>query len=727
MKYIVIDFETFYDSASGLTLRKLSTPEYIGHKRFKVHCLGVEYDGVRKILWGDKAIQDWLDGWRDYDGEYCFVMHNAFFDAAILKWRYDFVPARMICTLLIANHVLGSAKDSGKGNSLASLAERLGLPSKGRLDFMDGVETPDAGQRAMLSIYLAGADDEPGTGDLGLTRRVLDKLLPFVSNPDVELWLIDHTLKIYAEKALTLNYDTVKRAEGLIEVRRSRAIDRLLRVGDYVERLGAEKTREAAQVRLSSNKQFERDLIDMLSTYNVATPRKVRALTKAELKKFEKLKLASLDGKGEMLKLEEYLTKLQSEGVEIWETDGDITIGETKTVPALAKKDEDFIRLSFSSYEGISALVNARLIERSAITSTARLDKMRRVAGGLGVMPVHLVYYGAHTGRWAGGGGFNFQNLTNPDREADIGKKEIAAAIRESFEAPPGYVFVSADAAQIEARVSAWIAGQWDLLEKFRKGVDIYSSFISDVLNEDIHKPKGTESEAEQSHLKLMRHIGKEAVLGLGYTMGWRKFVSRLREDPNVAKMFEIGKLSNEFCQGVVEKYRDMHPDIVACWKDLNNAFFVAKDKGIREVGPIRFTSGKPVGSTLPVVNAILPSGRVMYYRDIRQESTDDNGYNGGKEWKHGGGQRLYGGLILENVTQAISRDILAESLIRSELDRKFPIVLHVHDSIVGLCKEDEAEDNLKWLIESLKTNPEWAGKQLVLNAEGKIGRTLVT
>lgn len=721
MKYIVLDFETFYDSAAGLTLRKMSTPEYIGHKDFKVHCLGVEMDGQRKVLWGEKAIAKWFDGWRNYEGDYCFVMHNAYFDAAIMKWRFKFVPARMLCTLLLANHVLGSAKDSGKGNSLAELAERLGLPAKGRLDFMDGVRDPDAQQRAMLEVYLAGPPDDPKSGDLGLTRSILELLLPFITNTDTELWLLDHTLKLYVDRPMALNYETVDRAEALVTGRRNNAIMRLVQSGILPKGFeGDQHPAVAVQKLLTSNAQFERVLVDALKTYGVPLPKKVRPLTKTEVAKFEKLKAASAHGSDEMQKFEAYLTTLQSQGVEVWENKGDITIGEIKKVPALAKKDEDFIRLSFSQYEGISALVNARLIERSAITSQARLTKMRKVAGGLGVMPVHLVYGGAHTLRWSGGGGFNFLNLTSPDRVKDPGQKEIASAIREAFEAPPGYVFVAADAAQIEARVSAWIAGQWDILDQFRQKLDVYSLFISGVINEDIHKPTDKDPKGKHAHLKLMRHIGKEAVLGLSYTMGWRKFVSRLREDPDVARMFEQGKLDDAFCQDVVNTYREKNTEIVACWRELNNAFFHAKGGGVAEVGPITFRKGKAIGSKLPVVNAILPSGRTMYYRDIRQEEKD-----GEREWKHGAGQRLYGGLLLENMTQTISRDILIESILRCELDMQVPVVLHIYDSIVVLAPEKKADDIQKQLEQSIRTNPDWADDRLVLDAEGKSGKTI--
>lgn len=727
MVYIVIDFETFFDPKDGYTLRKLSYPEYIADERFKVHVLGVEFNGRKKYLWGDKAINEWLDGWRNYEGDYAFVMHNAYFDAAILRWHYKFTPKYMVDTLLLANHVLGAAKDSGAGNSLAELARRLGIPAKGRIEFMEGVRDPSPEQMAALETYLAG--------DLDITRKVLDYLLPYVSNPDVELWLLDHTLQLYATRPLILNFDTVARAEKLIDERRQAALDRLLKAN-----VRTFKDLDEVRDMLASNAQFEQVLREQLERYNQPMPMKKRPTTAAEkvkhLKQKTNIQLAKAGPPADVVANgEKAVKKWKRWADKVLATEHLVPekLAEFKEVPALSKQDEEFIRLSFSPFEGIAALVSARLIERSSDTSASRLAKMRKVAGGFGVMPVHLIYYGAHTGRWAGGGGFNFQNLTNPDRASDPGQKAIAGAIRESFEAPPGYVFVAADASQIEARVNAWISGQWDLLEQFARKDDVYSLFISKVLGREIRKPKDSDPEEVYSDLKLMRHVGKESVLGLGYSMGAPKFQARLRMVPEVAKLFVDGTLDDEFCRATVAKYRELNPAIVRTWDALNNAFFVAKDGGIRQVGPVTFKRGKPLaGSKLPVVEVHLPSGRILYYRDIRKEAgKNKRPGSGGFEWKHGNGQRIYGGLLLENVTQAISRDILVETIIRVETEYggggKLPVVLHVHDSIVTLAPEERGQEVLDFMIRSLRTNPAWAGNRLVLDAEGKFSKTLVT
>jgi hypothetical protein len=723
MRYYVIDFETYFNTRTKYSLKYLSVPEYIGHQSFRVHCLGVDDGSSRTVYWGDSAVRNWLDQLGANPEPYCLVMHNAYFDAAVLAWHYDFVPARVLDTLLMANHVLGTKAEGGGSNALSALAIRLGLDPKGRLDFMDGVRDPDAAERASLESYLVR--------DLELCRQVFDRLMPHITNPDVELWLIDHTIKLYATRPMICNFDTVARAESLIESRRRAALDRLHRAIAGLENI---------EDTLASNKQFETLLTSVLQKCGEPMPTKVRATTAAERAKWAKQRARIAEASGpvppSVVALGRRATaKWQRWSERVLETAHLVpdTLDDTVTVPALSKQDEGFVRLAYSQHEPVAALVNARLVERSSDTSRARLAKMRRVASGIGRMPVHLVYYGARTGRFSGGGGFNFQNLTSPDRTSDPGQKAIAAAIREAFEAPPGYVFVGADAAQIEARVSAWLSGQHSLLSRFARRADVYSESISEWINEEVRKPtKEEETSADPAirqraaGMRMYRHIGKEAVLGLGYGMGWRKFVARLKANPDMAALFTSGDLTNEFVQSIVEKYRSTNRGIVSMWQELADAFHYAAIGVRRRVGPLTFERAAPIGSRRPAVQVRLPSGRALYYRDLYRTSAEHGKYRR-QEWMYGQHNKVYGGLLLENVTQAVSRDILVESIIRAELDMQVPVALHVHDSIVVLAKESDADNVLAQLIQSLRTPPEWAGTALPLDAEGKIGRTLVT
>lgn len=649
----VVDFETYYDK--DYSLKKLSYPEFIYDPRFKVHGLGVDRKGRQEfVLAAD--LPKYLPTLKDD----ILVVHNGFFDIAVLSWRYDFHPAYIIDTLGLANHVLGSARDGGSGrNDLDSLAERLGLTvRKGDLSFMLGINDPTPGDLLKLQEYVFG--------DLSITRQVLQKLLPRMTNSEFELWLLDHTLRLYADRKLAIDPEKIEATIALVEKRRT-------------ERVTASGVNNTV---LSSNKQFATELAKRLKKAKVAMPMKR---------------------------------------------------GKKGMIPALAKTDSGFLKLAEHPNKSISDLIRGRLVERSSTVALARLRTMT-LMGSKGI-PVQLVYYGAHTGRFAGGGGFNFQNLTSPDRAIDPVDREIAASIRSAIVAGDGQVFVAVDAAQIEARVLAWLAGEEQLLADFASGADIYSQFISGVLGEDIHKPKGDEPKEVQQHLKLMRGVGKIAVLGLGYNMGVDKFLLQLRGNPDAAKLIDAGKIDIKFAASVVQGYRHQYPQIVQLWTDYNNAFQMAYKGAVRDVGPIRFARlndglmpGKAVGIT-------LPSGRVLTYRNLHLEKRTGKatftGTDGrtktierdGYELKHGLGQKIYGGLLAENITQAVARDILAESIQRSEA-AGFPVALHVHDEIVLRVPKVRGKEAYEFLLKSLSTPPAW-GSGLVLSAEGRIGPDL--
>lgn len=652
---IILDFETFFDSKNGYTLRKMSVPEYIHDKRFKVWGLAVD-DGKSQKFIMPKDIPAFLKTVQND----IIVMHNAFFDAGILYWHYKFRPAWMIDTLLLANHVLGSARDGGGGgNDLAALAERLGLEAKGKeIKQLDGVQDLEDLEVAALARY--------AKQDAKLGRQILEILLPQVSNAEFELWLLDHTLRIYTEKMLGIDLKKLEETKAKVAARRV----------ELVASSGVDPK------VLNSNQQFAAELTKRLKANKIKVPMKRAAQRK--------------DGTSPM-------------------------------IPALAKADSEFIALADSSVESVSSLVKARLVERSAVTIAARLATMERYAKlGLGI-PVHLVYYGAHTGRFAGGGGFNFQNLTSPNRATDPIEREIASMVRECIIPHPtrtDMVFVPVDAAQIEVRVLAWLAGEQIILDAFATGADIYSDFISGVLEKDVHKPTAAEKANKElvAWLTLMRQVGKEAILGLGFSMGSDKFYHRMKNGGAVhsrelAKFVEAGGITEDSAQEIVDYYRKKYPNVVEFWATLNSAFMAAINGATRRVGKLLL---KKIGPA--AVSITLPSGRALFYRNLRRE--DEKGPNGyRKVWKHGNGQRIYGGLLAENVTQAVARDVLVEAIHAAE-EAGYPVVLHIHDEVVPRVPEIQGQAAHDFLVTKLSTPPVW-GKGLVLGAEGGIGKTM--
>jgi hypothetical protein len=705
---IITDFETFFDTKGGYSLRakgenKITLPEYILDPRFKVHGLAVDVDGKQDFI-RPKQIPAFLESVSDD----ILVAHQGFFDFAIMQWRYKFRPAFMLDTLLLANHVLGSAYEGNSRNDLDHLASKLGLKPKGRLDFMDGVSEPDENQLVALSMY--------AKNDAALARGVLDALLPHVGNEEFELWLLDHTIRIYLEKWLTIDVAKLDVAKALIEeARRTTVADG-----------GVDPS------VLNSNKQFRAELGNRLTAAGKTTKRRLFPDEIADLVRAEKeaAKKEKREFDAFRITIPKQIVSPALPTKDAWATktdkaaylaagwkEDDVPVRVRK--PALSKSDHEFLALMHCGVPSVEALVKARLAERSAVTVSSRLATMRKYAG-LGGIPVHLVYYGAHTGRFAGGGGFNFQNLTSPGRAADDFSRTVATAVRECIVPGEGQVFVPVDAAQIEARVEAWLADESVLTEAFRRKEDVYCSFVSGVLGEDIHKPTDADPKDTHSYLKLMRQVGKEAVLALGYSMGNDTFRVRLSKEKALVPMMAEGqKLDYAFTQGVVDHYRATYTQIVQFWEDLFDCFTRAIHGSTRRLRHLLF---KKVGPR--AVGIVLPSGRTLYYRDLRQEPEKTPNGKIRRVWKHGRGQKVYGGLLAENVTQAVARDILVEQGILACEQAGYPVVLHVHDEVVPRVPKAQAQECLAFGIKSLSTPPAW-GQGLVLDAEGHIAENL--
>ena len=97
-----------------------------------------------------------------------------------------------------------------------------------------------------------------------------------------------------------------------------------------------------------------------------------------------------------------------------------------------------------------------------------------------GCFPVALKYFGGHLGRWSGSEKTNAQNFGGRGRMAPL--HPLIGQVKGLLSAPEGFVLVSSDYAQIEARILAWLAGQKDLLDGFTRGEDIYSAFARGLL-----------------------------------------------------------------------------------------------------------------------------------------------------------------------------------------------------------------------------------------------------
>lgn len=332
---------------------------------------------------------------------------------------------------------------------------------------------------------------------------------------------------------------------------------------------------------------------------------------------------------------------------------------------AFAKTDEGFKALSEHPNEIVQALVAARLGNKSTLeeTRTQRLiDISRR-----GNLPVPLKYYAAHTGRWGGDGDLNLQNL--PSRGTNVIKRAIIA--------PEGYVCINADSAQIEARVLAWLAGQQDLVDGFAEHRDVYKSMAAKIYGK-----------LEEEITKEERFVGKTTILGCGYGMGADKFQVQLKNFGH--------DLDNPTCKKIIQIYRDANPRIVALWRDAGRCLRGMIDGVVAQFGV------QDAVYMHPNKGFILPNNMTLGYKGLREVEEGKFVYKRRKDEVF-----IYGGKVVENICQAVARCIIGEQMIR--ISRKYRVALTVHDSIVCVVKEDDAEAALKHITESMHWVPKWA------------------
>ena len=269
----------------------------------------------------------------------------------------------------------------------------------------------------------------------------------------------------------------------------------------------------------------------------------------------------------------------------------------------------------------------------------------------------------------------------------------LSELIRTAFIPRLGYKFIVSDFSAIEARVLAHLAGETWRCRVFAEGKDIYCASASQMFGVPVEK------HGINNHL---RQKGKIAELALGYggSIGALKSMGAL----------DMG-LSEEELQPLVNSWRASNPMITAFWWDVDRAVKTAITQRIpTEVRSIRFfyKSG--------MLFIQLPSGRRLSYVKPRiginqfgGESVTYEGVGPTKKWER---IESYGPKFVENIVQAISRDILCHAM---KTLRHYFIVGHVHDELIIECSPGV---DLKAVCEQMGQSPDWM-PDIQLRADG--------
>lgn len=512
--------------------------------------------------------------------------------------------------------------------SLDSLSIRLGGKGKSdRVEFTKGKQTLTPSEMQRLASYSITDNDECARCFFEMTKTY----------PKPELDLIDLTLRMFLEPRLELDLPLLEQFNKEEIERKNQALQSVEWVWPYISSgqqsfFAPNKLEEIKNV-LMSDQQFEA----LLKKLEIKVPHKTSKKT-----------------------------------------------GQKTT--AFSKADGGFKKMLKSDDERISQLANARLAVKSTMGET-RSQAFLEV--GNRPLPVQLLYFGNHTGRWSGQGGRNLQNLMK------------GSPLRKGVKAPKGYRLAKADSSQIEARLTAYIATllagtECLLLKWFREGLDPYCEFGTMFYGRTITK------EDQQD-----RFVSKQAVLGLGFQMWVDKFQWQMKALADLD--FDM-----EFCTNIVTFYRETFPEIKAMWYTMQNMLEIILNGGYRDFGFFGFDQE----------GIRLPSGLHVHYNQLKVEKVEKYGKqvdqysyfgyeNGKKAWVN-----LFGGKVAENLIQALDRQIVAEQML--VIRERYPICLQEHDGVVVMIPEAEADEGIQWIVDVMHTPPVWA-KDFPVAAEGKV------
>ena len=402
--------------------------------------------------------------------------------------------------------------------------------------------------------------------------------------------------------------------------------------------------------------------------------------------------LTGLENPNSPLQLKEWLNK---KGLEI---------------ESLAKKD---VESALKNAEGdIKEVLELR--QELSKSSVRKYDAMKNVKGKDNRARGLIQFYGANrTGRYSGRL-IQVQNLRrnnlkdlelarNLVKNRDYETMEIlyespsdilSQLIRTAFIAKEGTRFIISDFSAIEARVLAWLAGEQWVLDAFENGEDIYCRTASRMFGVPVEK------HGVNGHL---RQKGKIATLACGYqgALGALKAMGGI----------EMG-LSEDELQSIVDSWREANPNIVSLWWDI--------DSVVKRVVKTRSKEGYKnlvISYEKGILFIELPSKRRLAYPKAKigmnrfgGESVVYEGVVVGNKWDK---IESYGGKFVENIVQAIARDILAETMMRLE-EKGFNIVMHIHDEVVIESDSSSIEE----VNQIMSLLPSWA-PGLILDADG--------
>ena len=376
-------------------------------------------------------------------------------------------------------------------------------------------------------------------------------------------------------------------------------------------------------------------------------------------------------------------------------------------ITSYTKSEVSKILQSDTLPEKVREILEAKL--QLGKTSVAKYQALENATTSDGRLRDTLIYHGASTGRWTGKL-FQLHNLpkssiANTDKAIEFLKEStleefelfypdvmgtLSSCIRGMIISAPGKELFVGDFSAIEARVVLWLAG-----EHFKEG--IYEDMARRIYG--VSKVS-----------KEQRELGKRAILGCGFGMGAPKFQATCATWG--------APISIELAEKAVKTYRETYLKVKQMWYEQENAAIEA----IKKRSAILTCHTEWSFYQSKNLTCRLPSGRCLTYPEATLEyHTTPYGdrkltlcymaVDSKNRWSK---ERSYGGKLVENITQAVARDILAQAMLRLEKNG-FPVIFSVHDEVV--CEVLEHTQSLDKFCEILCKMPDWSA-ELPIKAE---------
>ena len=682
--HLFLDFETYYTKEYSLRKKDMTYIKYIGHEEFKVLSLSAcrGRTGAMQFMTGEAEIKAYLERELAANPKTIIIGQNTMFDGMISTMHYGMRPAGFLDIMSMSKGTWPRATF----HNMDAIAKRIWPDdnSKRKADdvaFMIGLREIPPGMLERVRKY----NDK----DTALTREIFYTLLDF-GFPANELPTIDLLLQWYCLPEFVADVELLEKTFETATVEQGHAIEE-----------GLAYMRETANLpdhfwatiddRDKTVYRTQKSFTDAYRAEFKMPPIKSRSEAQKFLTSNDKFAYILSKGYGITVPMKE------ATGVDEW--------GDPKETYALALGDPEFQEM-MAEHRDMPALWEGRVMSKSNIARTRAESLLAMAAhcGGLLAMPVG--YSNAHTHRFGGGQAVNPQNFQRNSPH------------RLSLTAPKNYKIHVRDSSNIEARINADFCEHDELLTVFRCCGDPYIETANRIFSRMLNK---------KEHV-TERGIGKATFLGCSYRMGDARFRSYLNAGPLGMKPIfledipELAVHANPY-KYVIDVYRSANWPIRNMWSELDERIYDLANESLQpyKKKAVTFCTGR----------ILLPSGLSLWYPGLsrnRKAKTEAQLKPGEKPKPTGWTfwtdeiKFLHGGLLLENIIQALARCAIVDQMLlihvilRALFDGR--VILQVHDEVISSVHESKVEQADKWVEHIMCQAPDWA-PDITLASEG--------